>query len=79
VSAREPHRPNPHPLHVAGKKTDIFCYDPKVDTWTKLVTTGSAPSERIYLGFTAAPDGKLYLFGGDNDGNEGWDGEECLN
>ena len=43
---------------------DLWVYSPATNAWTSLSPTGPAPSERILMGFTATPDGRVYLFGG---------------
>ena len=49
----------------------IYRFDPTIGTWTELSGAGSAPSPRYGMGFTATPDGMLYVFGGDNGSNRG--------
>lgn len=45
---------------------DISSFDPKTNTWTTLSTPGLTPSGRWWMGFSAAPDGTIFLFGGGN-------------
>ena len=52
------------PSSSAVLYNDLYRYDPKNVTWTALTALGSAPSPRESMGFTATPDGMLYLFGG---------------
>ena len=51
---------------------DISRFDPKTNAWTTLTTLGPTPSGRWWMGFSAAPDGTILLFGGGNgDGGDG--------
>jgi hypothetical protein len=45
---------------------DLYCFSPIASTWTALSPSGSAPSPRQGMGFAAASDGMLYVFGGLN-------------
>jgi hypothetical protein len=45
---------------------DLHSFDPSSLTWTAVVPSGNSPSGRYSFGFTAAPDGIVYLFGGCN-------------
>ncbi len=53
-------------LPAAGPSyfNDLYHLDPATATWTKLNPSGSPPAERHMMGFTATPDGALYVFGG---------------
>ena len=48
---------------------DLYAFDPSKAAWSHLspASGGVWPSPRYVMGFTAAQDGNLYLFGG-------WDG-----
>lgn len=56
-------------LIESGYLNDLFCFDPNLATWTDLFPSGPAPSIRASMGFVAAPDGKLYVFGGEGPAN----------
>jgi N-acetylneuraminic acid mutarotase len=43
---------------------DLYRFSPAANTWTALSPSGSPPSSRQGMGFAAAPDGVLYVFGG---------------
>ena len=44
---------------------DLFRFDPATNTWTELIPSGRVlPPATAQMGFTATPDGRLYLFGG---------------
>jgi N-acetylneuraminic acid mutarotase len=63
-------RPSPR---AAGYLNDLYRFSPAASTWTALSSSGSAPSSRYAMGFTATPDGMLYVFGGLASGNRvGW-------
>jgi hypothetical protein len=49
---------------------DISRFDPTTNAWATLSTSGLTPSGRWWMGFSAAPDGTIFLFGGGN-GNGG--------
>jgi N-acetylneuraminic acid mutarotase len=56
-----------HPFFLSGwVLNDLYSFNPAGNIWTNLMPAGSIPSGRQNMGFTASPDGKLYLFGGDN-------------
>jgi hypothetical protein len=46
---------------------DLYRFNPGTSTWAHLVTIGDVPSSRVRMGFTATPDGMIYLFGGYSD------------
>ena len=50
---------------------DLHRFNPASATWTELPNNGQAPSSRCLLGFTATPDGMLYVFGGGGEGEVG--------
>jgi hypothetical protein len=54
-------RPSPP---VAASSNDLYRFSTGGNTWTALSTDGSRPSLRYYMGFTATPNGMLYVFGG---------------
>jgi N-acetylneuraminic acid mutarotase len=56
-------------MFPAANLNDLYCFDPGTSKWASLVAVG-APSGRVRMGFTAASDGKIYVFGGYND-NDG--------
>jgi hypothetical protein len=60
-------RPSPS---AAGFWTDVWCFNVAANNWTLLSPSGTGPSPRNFNGFTATPDGMLYVFGGSYDGNE---------
>ena len=45
---------------------DLYCFSPAANTWTALSPSGAPPSPRQGMGFAAASDGVLYVFGGLN-------------
>ena len=49
---------------TADYSNDLYRYDPTTLKWTALFPSGTIPSKREFIGFTATPDGKLYTFGG---------------
>ena len=54
-------------IHVAlptAALGDMYIYDPTINKWTQLATSGSAPSSRKSPAFAAGLDGMLYLYGG---------------
>jgi N-acetylneuraminic acid mutarotase len=52
-------------LPAGQRLDDLHSFSPTDNKWSDLTTsTGTRPSTRHQMGFTAAPDGKLYLFGG---------------
>jgi hypothetical protein len=67
---------------------DLYRFNPATVTWTALSPSGPFPSPRHMMGFTATPDGKLYVFGGFYlaftynfqiyGGHEGWGRRMCL-
>jgi hypothetical protein len=48
----------------AGFLNDFYQYDPALATWTLLSSSVAGIAKRLLMGFTAAPSGKIYLFGG---------------
>ena len=57
---------------------DIYRYNRGTSTWTRIATNGNVPLPRVRMGFTATPNGTIYLFGGYSDYNgelERWIGE----
>ncbi len=48
----------------SGYMDDLFCFKPRTLEWMRLSTVGARPTPRYDVGFTATPDGKIYLFGG---------------
>ena len=53
----------PSPSLVVGYLNDLYGFSPTNITWASLVAT-SPPTARVHMGFTATPDGMLYVFGG---------------
>ena len=49
---------------AGGTLGDLHRLDPANATWAAIQPSGTAPSSRTFFGFAAAPDGKIYLFGG---------------
>ncbi len=45
---------------------DLYSFNPQTLIWSKVTSMGDIPSGRSSMGFTSAPDGMLYLFGGWN-------------
>jgi hypothetical protein len=45
----------------------VYRFSAAANAWTALSPSGSGPSPRFAVGFTATPDGMLYVFGGDGD------------
>ena len=43
---------------------DLYRYDPTTITWKLLPPSGSAPSPRYAMGFTATPNRIIFVFGG---------------
>ena len=52
----------------AGLLNDLYKFSSSTVTWTALSPSGPIPSPRSDMGFTATPDGTIYLFGGYNGG-----------
>jgi N-acetylneuraminic acid mutarotase len=48
---------------------DIYRYNCGTSTWTRIATNGDVPIQRVRMGFTATPNGTIYLFGGYSDYN----------
>jgi hypothetical protein len=46
---------------------DIYRFNRGTSTWTRIVTNGDVPPPRVRMGFTATPNGMIYLFGGYSD------------
>ena len=59
---------NPHP--VAVLLNDLYSFSPASATWKELSPSGAVPAPRTSMGFTATPDGSLYVFGGTTSGGE---------
>jgi hypothetical protein len=57
------------PLPAASN--NIYSFNQQSTSWEVISPSGSAPSSRYGMGFTATPDGILYVFGGN--GNSGID------
>lgn len=55
---------------------DLWRFNITNGTWTALSPSGPTPDPRCWMGFTATPDGMLYLFGGN--GNGGYYGNRIL-
>ena len=49
---------------AGGTLGDLHRLDPANATWAAIQPSGTAPSSRTFFGFAAAPDGRIYLFGG---------------
>jgi hypothetical protein len=47
---------------------DLYRFSPAANTWTALSPSGAPPSPRQGMGFAAAHDGMLYVFGGKQQG-----------
>ena len=47
---------------------DLYHFSPAANTWMALPPSGAAPSPRRGMGFAAAHDGMLYVFGGNQQG-----------
>jgi N-acetylneuraminic acid mutarotase len=47
---------------------DLYRFSPAANTWMALSPSGAAPSPRRGMGFAAAHDGMLYVFGGNQQG-----------
>jgi N-acetylneuraminic acid mutarotase len=60
----------PRTSRVAGLLNDLYRFSPTSNTWTAL-NIASPPSARYGMGFSATPDGMLYVFGGDGNRGEG--------
>ena len=43
---------------------DLYRFDPGANSWTLLTPTGTLPSARHLMGFVAASNGNVYLYGG---------------
>jgi N-acetylneuraminic acid mutarotase len=70
-----------HPSPTAAPYlNDLYRFSAENNTWTALSPTGSGPTPRYGMGFTATPNGMLYVFGGlYSSGNEGKEGRAPLN
>ena len=53
-------------MSAASSQNDLYSFDPAASRWLPLAAAG-APSGRVRMGFAAASDGRLYVFGGYND------------
>ena len=55
---------DPPCLPLAGLLDDLYVFSPSSCSWTMLSPYGSVPPVLYKVGFTATPNGMLYLFGG---------------
>jgi hypothetical protein len=54
--------------------SDVYRFSPAANTWTALSPSGTGPSRRYAIGFSATPDGMLYVYGGYDDYYGGTEG-----
>jgi hypothetical protein len=66
VSSLHEPKTSPQGLGWAGFLNDLYSFNTKTFAWTQLVPQegNNAPDHRMAMGFTAAADGYLYVFGG---------------
>ena len=63
---------------MAAQLNDLYRLDPAAAAWTAVPSSGPAPSPRDSMGFAAAPDGVLYVFGGEIGGYDTDTGGELI-
>ena len=62
------HRARARALCLPVTLNDLYSFDPAAGAWAALSPSGPAPAPRYGAGFAATPDGTLYVFGGQGDG-----------